>query len=81
MKYSSRAWFSLCHPHSLLETKGVLAALGGGDNTKVPGAELLYLELICGEFSDVFEKPGIPPDRAIKHEIDLLPDSIPPAKK
>ena len=29
--------------------------------------------------SDVFEPPGTPPDRAIKHGIDLLPDSVPPA--
>ena len=36
---------------------------------------------ICSEFSDVFEKPGTPPERAIKNKIDLLPDSVPPAKR
>ena len=28
------AWFGLLHPHSLLDTKGMLAAFGGGDSTR-----------------------------------------------
>ena len=59
----------------------MLAALGGGDHTKVLGTDPLHWELICTEFSDAFEKPSTPPERAIKHEIDLLPDSIPHAKR
>ena len=31
--------------------------------------------------SIVFEKPGIPLERAIKYSINLLLDSIPPAKR
>ena len=81
VKHGCPAWFGLLHPHSLLDTKGVLAELGGGDSTKVPGTDPSHWELICSEFSDVFEKPGTPPERAIKHEIDLLPDSVPPAKR
>ena len=55
--------------------------LGGGDSIKVPGTNPSHWELICSKFSDVFEKSGTPPERAIKYEIDLLPDSVPPAKK
>ena len=33
------------------------------------------------KFSDVFEKPGTPPNRAFKLEIDLLLKSVPPAKR
>ena len=33
------AWFSLLHPYSLLHNKGVLAVLGEGDSTKVPGID------------------------------------------
>ena len=81
MKHGYPAWFGLLHPHSLLDTKGVVAVLGGGDSTKVPDTDLSYWELMYSSFSDVFEKPGTPPERAIKHEIDLLPKSVPPAKK
>ena len=75
------AWFGLLHPHTFLDTKEVLVVLGGEDSTKVPGANPLYWELVCNEFIDAFKNPGTPPKRAIKHKIDLLPDSIPPAKK
>ena len=62
VKCGCPAWFSLLHTHSLLGTKGVLAVLGGGDNTKVPGTNSSYWELICSKFSDVFEKSGTPPE-------------------
>ena len=52
----------------------------GRDSTKVLGIDPLHWELICSEFSDVFEKPGTPSERAIKHKINLLPDSILSAK-
>ena len=42
IKHGSPACFGLLYPHSQLDTKGVLAALGGGDNTKVPGIGPLY---------------------------------------
>ena len=80
MKRSCPAWFGLLHLHSLLDTKGVLTALGGGDSTKVPGTDPSHWELICSEFSDALEKPSTPPERAIKYKIDLLPDSIPHAE-
>ena len=60
---------------------GVLAAFGGGDSTKVPGTDPSHWELICSEFSDIFEKPGTPPERFIKHVIDLLLDSVLSAKR
>ena len=59
----------------------VLVALGGGDSTKVPGIDPSRGLLIFSEFSNVFEKPGTPSERAIKHEIDMLPDSVQPAKR
>ena len=44
------AWFSLFHPHSLLEIKEVLTALGAGDSTKVLATEPSHWELICNKF-------------------------------
>ena len=55
--------------------------LGGEDSTKVPVTDPSCWELICSECSDDFEKPGTTPERAIKYEIDLLSDSIPPANR
>ena len=81
VKCGCPAWFGLLHPHLLLDTKGVLAVLGGEDSTKVPGTEPICWELICSEFSDFFEKPGNLPKRAIKHKINFLPESVPPAKR
>ena len=69
----------LLHPHSLLDTKGMWTVLGGGDSIKIPGTDPSHWELICSEFSGIFEKSGTPPERTTKHKIDLLPDSIPPA--
>ena len=59
----------------------MLAALGGGGSTKVPGTDPSHCELICSEFGDTFENPGTPPERAIKSEIDLLPDYVQPTKR
>ena len=59
----------------------MLAALGKRDSTKVLGTDPSHWEQIYGEFSDAFEQPGTPPRRAIKHEINLLPDSEPLAKR
>ena len=36
---------------------------------------------ICEEFSDVFGEPGLPAERSIKHRIDLVPGSVPPAQR
>ena len=56
--------------HSLIAGhQGVLAVLGGGDSTKVPGTDPSHWELICSEFSNVLEKPGIPPERPVKYKI------------
>ena len=81
MKHSCPAWFVLLRSHSLLDTKGVLAVLEGGDSTKVLGTDPSYWELIYSEFSDVLEKLDTPPEKAIKHRIDLLPISVPPTKR
>ena len=62
------AWFGLLHPHWLLDTKGVLAALGGGDCNKVLGTDPPHWELMCSEFSGVFKTPGSSPKRAIKQQ-------------
>ena len=81
VKWGYPALFGLFHPHSLLGTKRVLAVLGGVDSTKVPGTDPLCWELIYGKFSDIFKKPGPPPEKAIKHKIDLLPHSLPLAER
>ena len=60
VKYSCPAWFGLLHPQLLLGTKGVLAVLEGGDNTKVPGTNPSYWKQICSEFSNIFEPQGTP---------------------
>ena len=80
MKYSCPAWFGLLKTHLLLDTKVLLAVLVGGDRTKVPGTDPSCWELIGSKFSDAFEKPGTLPERAIKHQIDFLPDFVRPAK-
>ena len=79
VKHRCPAWFSLLHPYSLQDTKGVLGTLGG-NSTKVPGTDPSHWDLICSEFRDVFEKLGFPPERAIKYLIDFLPDSVLPVK-
>ena len=75
------AWLDLLQPHSLLDTKGELEILGGVDSIKVTGTDPLHWKLICSEFSDVLDKPGTSPERAIKYKIGLLPDSVPPANR
>ena len=74
------AWFNL-HPHSFLNTNGVLEVLGRRDNINILAIDPSYWELTCSEFSDIFEKPGPHLERAMKHKTNLLPDSVPPAKK
>ena len=54
--------------------------LEGGGSTKVPGTDLSFRELICSKFGDICEKLGTPPRRAIKRDVNLLPDSVPPTK-
>ena len=59
----------------------MLAALGGGDSTKVTGTDPTHWEQICSEFSNDFKQLGTPPERAIKCKINLLSDSVPPANR
>ena len=66
---------------TLIHCWTLLAILGGGETIKVPGTGPLPWEVICCEYSDVSKKPSTPPERAIKHEIDLLLDSVPPAER
>ena len=73
VKYSFPAFLGLFHPHSLLETKGLLAELVGGDSITVLGTDSSHWKLIYSEFSDDFEKQRTLYDRAIRLEIDLLP--------
>ena len=39
VKHGCPKWFGLLHPYSLLDAKGVLAALGGGNSTKITGTD------------------------------------------
>ena len=70
----------LVAPLPLLDTKGLLGSIGWKGQTKILCIDPSCLQLICSEFSDVLEKPGISPEKAIKHEIDLLLYSVLPAK-
>ena len=81
VKHGFSEWFSLLNPHLLLDTKGLLAALGAKDSTKVLGTDPSHWELNCSEFSGIFELPDTPPTRAIKIDIDLLLDCVAPAGK
>ena len=81
VKSGSLALFGLLHPYSMLDTKGVLVELEERDSTKVPFTNPSQWELICSEFHDIFEKPSTPSERAIEYKIDLLPYSVPPAKR
>ena len=63
-------------PSLIAKHQGGVGSLGGGDSTKVPGTDPSHKELIGSEFTDISEKPGTPPEIAIKHEIDLLPESV-----
>ena len=41
-----------------------------------------YVFACCtSELNDVFEPPGTPHERAIKHKIDLLLEPVPPADR
>ena len=48
------AWFGLLHHHSLLDTKGVVVALGAGDSTKVLSTNPSCWEQFCSELSNIF---------------------------
>ena len=69
----------LVAPLLIVRHQGLLEVLGERDNTKAPGSYPSHWELMCSEFS-VFERPGTPPKRAMKHEINLLPESVLPAR-
>ena len=65
-----------------LDSKSALNVSIYSENIKgLAGTDPSCWDLICSKFSGVFEKPGTPPEKAIKHEIDLLLDSVLPAKK
>ena len=72
VKNGCTAWFGCLYPHSFLDTKGVLAMLGGVDSTKISSTDPSHWELICSDFSDGFKNPSTSPEIAIKHEIDCL---------
>ena len=38
------SWFLFLHPHSLLDTKGVLAELGAREVTKFPDTDFLHCD-------------------------------------
>ena len=61
-----------------ISPRGCRQHWGEGKNTSYCP---LHRQLICSEFNDVFEKPYILPKIAIKYDIDLLPDSVPTAKR
>ena len=38
-------------------------------------------DTLCNEYQDIFEEPGTPPPRQVKHHIDLHPGARPPAQR
>ena len=71
----------LVAPSLIAGYQGSIGWFGGENSTKVLGTNPSHWKLICSEFSDAFEEPGTPHERVIKHEIDLLADSIPRDKR
>ena len=63
----------LVTPSIIAGHQGGTGSIGGKDQYQ--GTDLSHWELICSEFSDVFEKPGTPPERTIKYKIELLLNS------
>ena len=60
----------------------MLAAFGGGDGTKVLGTDPSRWELICSELLVMFlRSQALPLREPLKHEIDFMLDSVPPAKR
>ena len=35
---------------------------------------------LCDEYQDIFQEPGMPPQRQLDHAIDLIDKSLPPPK-
>ena len=81
VKCSCPPWFGLLHPHLLLDTKELLAELGGRDSTKVLSTYLLRWELPCSKFYNTFEPQGTPLKIVLKYKIDLLLESTLAAKR
>ena len=38
-------------------------------------------DMLCDQFPQLFAEPGTPPERDVKHAVDILPDSKPPAQR
>ena len=71
----------LVAPSLIAGNQGVLAALGEGDSTKVLGTDLSHWELTYAVgLVMFFRSQALPLREPCKNEIDLLPDSVPPAK-
>ena len=66
---------------SKLLRKGCEAYLACIVNTEVDKLKLADIPVVC-EFSDIFpeELLGLPPDREIEFDIDLIPDTRPISK-
>ena len=79
MKWNMAAWFDLLHPLIVGHQEGIgsVGEMGQHQGTRYWSIWVL----ICGDYSDIFEEPCTPPEGAIKHEIDSLHDSVPPAKR
>ena len=54
VKHDCLTCFGLLHPHLLLETKGIIAALRGREGTKVLNTSPSHWELMYSELSDFF---------------------------
>ena len=74
------SWSGLLHPYLLLDTMGLLAALGG----EIVPRYLVLIPHIGSQYAVnlvIFLAARHSPERDIKYEIDLLPNSVPPAKR
>ena len=80
MWLSSMVW--LVAPSLTIGHQFGVSSIGGGEgSTKVLDTDPLCCKQICSGFCDVFQPPDTPPERAIKHKIDLLPNYVLTAKK
>ena len=75
MNVVEEAWLMLLQPHSKLVTRERIghSEAGGHKDVQDPSR----WDNSAKEFHDIFDPPGMPVDRDIVHQIELLPDAEP----
>ena len=69
------AWLMLLQPHSEPVTREVTGHYEGGRDRDVKAPT--RWDKFVAEFHDIFDQPGMPVERDIMHQIELLPNTEP----